>query len=561
MARLDRLGSAKKFAQIGAAIGREFSQALLAAVVRSPAAELSAAMERLVVAGLLSREGDAPHVRYLFKHALVQDAAYGTLLRDQRKDLHARIAEALEARFADIAERQPEQLARHCGEAGLMEKAARFWGKAGQRSLARSAFAEAAEQLTRALNHIANLPSTPALRREQIKLQVAVINPLIHTKGHAAPEVRAAVEQARLLIEHAEALGESPEDPLLLFSVLYGLWGANFVSFDGDRIRELAVQFFSLAKKMENTGALIVGHRLLGLSLQHTGDLEQGRAHFDRGVALYDPTKHRSLGARFGQDPRASAVSFRALALWLLGYPDAAFSDIDDALNEAREVQQAGTMLYALAVASRTLVAARDLVRASAVADELITLAEQKDAALWKAFAVADQGCILTLTGKVSKGVELLGSGIAAFQSTGAKYSTPLYLSYLSRALAELGRFDDAWRHANDAIDAVNKSKETWCESDIYRVAGEIALKSPDGDVSKAELYFQQALAVARGQKAKSWELRAAMSLARMWRDQSKPHQAHELLATVYGWFTEGFNTLDLRQAKELLNELSAEIR
>ena len=234
MARLDRLGPAKEVAQIGAAIGREFSHALLAAVVRKPEAELSSALDRLIAAGLLFRQGVPPHATYLFKHALVQDAAYGTLLREPRRALHARIAETLESQFAEIAESQPELLARHCTEAGLIEKAAGLWGKAGQRSLERSALVEAVEQLTRALAQIATLPATPALRREQIKLQVALITPLIHVKGFAAPETKAAAERARLLIEQAEALGEPPEDPLLLFSVLYGFWIANFVAFNGD---------------------------------------------------------------------------------------------------------------------------------------------------------------------------------------------------------------------------------------------------------------------------------------------------------------------------------------
>jgi predicted ATPase len=231
MARLDRLGAAKEVAQIGAAIGREFSHSLLAAVVRKPEAELGSSLDRLLQAGLLFRQGVPPHATYLFKHALVQDAAYGTLLRELRRALHACIAETLEGQFADIAENQPELLARHCTEAGLIEKAAALWDKAGHRSLERSALMEAAEQLRRALDQIATLPPTPTLRRDQIKLQVALITPLIHVKGYAAPETKGATEQARVLIEQAEALGEPPEDPLLLFSVLYGgsrvTWGST----------------------------------------------------------------------------------------------------------------------------------------------------------------------------------------------------------------------------------------------------------------------------------------------------------------------------------------------
>ena len=341
MARLDRLGPAKEVAQIGAAIGREFSHALLAAVVRKPEAELNSALDRLIEAGLLFRQGVPPHATYLFKHALVQDAAYGTLLREPRRALHARIAETLESQFAEIAENQPELLARHCTEAGLIEKAAGLWGKAGQRSLARSALVEAVEQLTRALDQIATLPATPALRREQIKLQVALITPLIHVKGYAAPETKAAVERARLLIEQAEALGEPPEDPLLLFSVLYGFWVANYAAFNGDVVRELAAQFLALAEKQGATVPLMVGHRLMGTSLLFTGDIAEGRAHLDQALALYDPAEHRPLATRFGQDVRVSILSYRSLALWMLGYPEAALADADDALKDAREIGQA----------------------------------------------------------------------------------------------------------------------------------------------------------------------------------------------------------------------------
>jgi predicted ATPase len=220
MARLDRLGSAKEVAQIGAVIGREFSYALLAAVARRGEPELRSALDRLIDAGLLFRQGVAPHATYLFKHALVQDAAYGTLLRKPRRALHARIAEAIEEQFADIAEARPELLARHYSEAGLTERAATLWGKAGHRSLERSALVEASEQLARAADQMATLPATPALRRDQIRLQVALITPLMQVKGQAAPETIAAAERARLLISEAEARGEALEDPLLLFSVL-----------------------------------------------------------------------------------------------------------------------------------------------------------------------------------------------------------------------------------------------------------------------------------------------------------------------------------------------------
>jgi class 3 adenylate cyclase/tetratricopeptide (TPR) repeat protein len=391
MARLDRLGPAKEVAQIGAVIGREFSHALLAAVALKKEQELQSALDALTRASLLFRQGAPPNATYLFKHALVQDAAYGTLLREPRRALHARIAETLENQFAETVENKPELLAHHCTEAGLIEKAAGLWGKAGQRSVARSALVEAVEQLTRALDQIGTLPSTPSLRREQIKLQTALISPLIHVRGYAAPESRAAAERAHVLIEQAEALGEPPEDPLLVFSVLYGGWVANLFALNGDAVRELAAQFLALAEKQEETAMVMIGRRLMGMSLTVTGGIAESRA----------------------------------------------------------------------------------------------------------------------------------------------------------RSVAE-------------ATNIVETTHERWLEVEIHRTAGEIALMSPERDTEKAQTYFEGALAVARNQQAKSLELRATMSMARLWRDQGKPQQARELLAPVYGWFTEGFDTLDLKDAKAMLDELHA---
>jgi class 3 adenylate cyclase len=286
MARLDRIGRAKELAQIGAAIGREFSHALLAAVVRKPEAELESGLGRLIRAGLLYRQGEPPHATYLFKHALIQDAAYGTLLREPRRALHARIAETLESQFAEVTENQPELLAGHCTQAGQIEKAARLLGKAGQRSAQRSALVEAVQQITLALDQIATLHATPTLRREEIKLQIGLISVLFHVKGYGAQETRAAVERARLLIEQAEALGEPPEDPLLLFSVLYGFWVPNYVAFNGDVVRELAIQFLALAEKQTATAPLMIAHRLMGLALLDTADLVEGRAHLDHAPSI-----------------------------------------------------------------------------------------------------------------------------------------------------------------------------------------------------------------------------------------------------------------------------------
>jgi class 3 adenylate cyclase/predicted ATPase len=468
MARLDRLGPAKEVAQIGAVIGREFSHALLAAVALKKEKELQSALDALTKAGLLFRQGVAPSATYLFKHALVQDAAYGTLLREPRRALHARIAETLDSQVAEIADNQPELLARHCTEAGLIEKAAVLWGKAGQRSLARSALVEGVEQLKRALNQIATLPTTPDLRREEIKLQVAFAN-----------------------------------------------------------------------------------------ALALTGNFVDAKEHYDRALAIYDPAEHHPITTLSGRDVGVTLLSFRSSCLGLLGYSSASRNDGARAVKNAREIGHVTTLMYALYFAGYSHIYCGDYAAANVQVDELIALADERGAQYWKALGTAMQGCLFALTGKASDAVRSITSGMTSLRSTGASLYEPVHLSHLAMAYAELADPDGARRCIEDAMEKIERSNEKWCEAEMHRIAGEIALKSFAPHMAKAEKHFERALEVARQQQVKSWELRAAMSLARLWRDQGKVQQAHELLAPVYGWFTEGFDTRDLKEAKALLEELA----
>jgi hypothetical protein len=356
-------------------------------------------------------------------------------LREARRALHARIADTLEGEFAEIADSQPELLARHCTEAGLIDKAAGLWGKAGQRSVERSALVEAAAQLTRALDQIATLPGTPVLRREEIELQVALINPLIHVKGYAAPETKAAAERARLLIEQAERMGEPLEDPLLLFSVLYGFWVANYLAFNGDALRDLAAQFLTLAEKQTATAPLMIGHRLMGVSLLCTGDITQGRTHLDRALALYSAVEHGSLGTRFGQDVRVAILSYRALAMALLGYPDAAQTDADRALEHARETGHAANLMYALIHASLVNVLCGNYEAANAHANALFTLADEKSSLFWKAGAMLARGDAFASKGSATEAVETMTSGLAAWRATGSTMWLLWHMSQLGKRI------------------------------------------------------------------------------------------------------------------------------
>ena len=527
-------------------------------MARRPETELAESLDRLVRSGLTSRQGSPPDATYVFKHSLVQDAAYGTLLRDPRRALHARIAEALESQFTEIAESQPELLARHCSEAGLTDKAAALWGRAGQRSLERSALVEAVEQLTRAIGLIAALAPAPALRREEIKLQVALITPLLHVKGYAAPETKAAAERANLLIEQATALGEPLEDPLLLYSVLYGLWAANYIAFNGDAMREVAAQFLVLAEKHGSVVPVVVAHRIMAVSLLCTGDILQARVHSDRAAALYNPAEHRAIAARFGQDNGVAILAYRSLGSWLLGYPAASLADVESAVKAAREIGQAATLMFVLTHTALTHLVSRNYAAAKGEAEELTALAGDKGALFWKAVGTMAQGWVFALTGKASDAVDPLTAGLGAFRSTGSTLWMPLHMSCLAIAYRDLNRFDEAWGCISEAMTAIETTGERWYEAEVLRVGGEIAMMSREPNPAKAEVYFEHALAVAREQRAKSWELRAATSMARLWHGQGKRQQARDLLAPVYGWFTEGFDALDLKEAKALLNALAS---
>src|SRR5262245_21582048 len=323
-------------------------------------------------------------------------------------------------------------------------------GKAGQRSQERSALVEAAEQFTRALEQMEVLPLTSSLRREQIKLQVALVSTLAHVKGHAAPETKAATEQARLLIEEAERLGEPLEDPLVLFSVLFGFWGVNFLAFNGDALHEVSAQFLSLAEKQSATVPLMVGHRCMGVSLACTGNPAQSREHYDRAISMYDSAVHRKFASRFTSDIRVANLQFRSMTLWLLGYPDAALADVDQALTEAREIGQVFTTMPALNIVTFTLILCGKYAKADVQASQLTALADEKGVPFWRASGVLHHGCVLALTGKASNAVQTLTSAITVWRASGSTLWSPWYLTCFAKAHADLGQFDEAWHRLDE---------------------------------------------------------------------------------------------------------------
>ena len=373
-----------------------------------------------------------------------------------------------------------------------------------------------------------------------------------------APAADTCGERANLLIEQATALGEPLEDPLLLYSVLYGVWVANYIAFNGDAMHELSAQFLVLAEKQVSVVPLVVAHRIMAVSLLCTGDILQARVHSDRAAALHSPTEHRPVAARFGQDNGVAILAYRSLGSWLLGYPAASLAEVESAVRAAREIGQAATLMFVLTHAALTHLVSRNYVEAKGEAEELAAVAGDKGAFFWKAIGTVARGWVFALTGKASEAVDPLTSGLGAFRSTGSTLWMPLHMSCLAVAHRDLNRFDEARRCFSEAMTAIETTGERWYEAEVLRVGGEIAMTSPEWDMAKAEMFFDRALRVARQQQAKSWELRAAMSMARLKRDQGKRDEARELLAPIYGWFTEGFDTLDLQEAKTLLDGLAS---
>ena len=396
-----------------------------------------------------------------------------------------------------------------------------------------------------------------AQRERRLHLQLSYGQAMMWVKGHAASETKAAFHRARTFVEQAEALGERIEDPLALFSILYGFWAANLIAFRGEPVSNLATQFLTLAEKHKATVPIAIGHRLVGVSLLHEGDIERAREHFDRAIALYDRASHRPFATRFMMDIGVQLNAWRALALWLLGYPDLAGAAADRAIEDARELGHVPTLMSALSTTSWTRFFAGSYAKAIAHADELLGLAEETGSSLWKSIGMLFRGTAFTAAG-ASDAVQQLTSALPLYRSTGAALSISYFLSVLGKANAGLGQIDEAWRCVDEAVGAMEATGERWYEAEIHRMAGEIALMSSVPDAAKAQAHFERALEIARAQLLRSWELRAATSLARLWRDHGRRAEAHDLLAPVYGWFTEGFDTPDLREAKALLDELAS---
>jgi class 3 adenylate cyclase/predicted ATPase len=545
MARLDRLASVRLVAQIGAAIGREFSYQLLHAVSRVPDDELKAALARLVASELVFQRRIPPDAVYSFKHALVQDAAHGSLLRSTRQQLHAQIAEALEIQSPELMESQPELFARHYAEAGLAEKSVDFWGKAGGRSTARSAMAEAAAQYQNGLDQLALLPTTPERQRQELELRSGLGEALIAIKGMAAPETGGAYARARELWEQ---LGSPSE----FLGIPYGQSVYHLYSGELDLALRLDEDLLRLSSQRNDAAGLVLGHSSSGRDLFFVGRFTSSRSHLEEGLALYDPITHRPLGHLGGQ-AHVISEGWLGITLFCLGFPDQALARSSAAIAAARRLAHPPSFAGNLATGIRLRLLVGDNAALGEWVDQLVTLTTEQGFPHWRAMGAMCRGWVKVKNGDVAEGISLLRSGSGAFRATGAW--RPHNIALLAAASETAGQAEEALVLLDDALQIVERTGERWFVAELNRHKGQLLLRQ--GHSEAAEELYCKALSIAREQGAKLWELRAAVSLARLRRDQGRRGEARVLLAPVYGWFTEGFDTPDLKEAKTLLDELT----
>jgi class 3 adenylate cyclase/predicted ATPase len=546
MARLDRLASVRLVAQIGAAIGREFSYQLLHAVSRLPDDELQASLARLVGSELVFQRGTPPDAVYSFKHALVQDAAHGSLLRSTRQRLHAQIAEALEAHYPELMITQPELFARHYAEAGLVEKSATYWGKAGHRSAARSAMAEAAAQFHEGLQQLTLLPDSPGRRLKVLEFWSALGTVLSAGKGQAAPETGNAYSRAHELWEQLD----SPSDFL---EVPFGLSRYHMFRGELELAQYFAEDLLRLSRGRNDTGGLVLGHLSSGRNLLFAGRFVSTRSHLEAGLSLYDPVAHQF--PKVAVRVRGALQGFLGIALFCLGVPDQALALSSEAVTEAWRLAHPPHLAGILSQATILLSLVGENATLDERASELFAVATEQRFRYYRAQGTIFRGWAMVKNGEVTEGISLLRTGFAEYRATGTQTWIPYYIALLASAYTIAGQIEEVATLLDDAFHIADKTGECWLVAELNRHKGQLLLRQ--GHAKAAEELYRKALAIAVEQEAKLWELRAAVSLARLRRDRGRRAEARDLLAPVYGWFTEGFNTPDLKEAKALLDELA----
>jgi predicted ATPase len=498
---------------------------------------------------LYDRPGIAEPI-YIFKHALTQEVAYDSLLTTRRQVLHAAAGHALERLYAEWLVERSEELAHHYTEAGLTEKAVHYWHQAGQKAIERSAHVEAIEHLRQGLGLLATLPETPQRRQRELDMHIALGASLLATKGYAAPEVRETYTYARQLCEHLD-------DPHQLFPVLRGLW--NYYQACGElrTAHTLGEQLLALAQQSQAPAMLVAAHRALGTMSFVLGAVATAHTHFRQGIQLYDSRQHRVSTFLYGEDAEVICRSQDAWALWCLGYPDQGWAQSHEAVTLAQQSANPFTLTNALGFAARFHQFSREVRVTQECAAATITLATEQGFPHWRTLGAMLYGWALAHQGQGKEGIAQISQGLSAFRATGAEISRPYFLALFAEAHSVIGQPEAGLTVLTEALALVDTTGERWYESEIYRLKGALLLQQNSDNATEVEACFHHALDIARSQQAKSFELRTAMSLSRLYQQQGKRQEAHDLLAPVYNWFTEGFDTADLKDAKALLDELA----
>jgi len=549
MARLDRLATVKGLAQLGATLGREFTYNLLQAVSPWDESTVRRGVQQLVAAEFLYQQGAPPQATYRFKHALIQDTAYQSLLKSTRQQYHQRIAQVLEAQFPETAETQPELLAQHYTEAGLSAQAVGYWQRAGQRAVERSANLEAVQHLSMALSLLATLPETAARAQQELDVQIALGPALMAARGWAAPEVEQTYGRARALCTQ---LGETSQ----LFPTLWGLW--RFYQSRGvlPTARDLGEQLMRLAERMADPIRLLEAHGALGQTLFQLGAYVAALQHLEQGIALIDSRAQRALVLRHGDAPGVVFLSFAALTLWCLGYPAQAVQRSQEALALAQTLDHPFSLAAAQHYAAFLHHHRHEALAVQTLAGTLLKLATAQGFPLYVGYGTYWRGWACTMQGEGEASLMHMRQGLTAILATGQTLARPFCLVLLAEVAVQVGQREEGLRLVAEALAAFEKSGRGDLLAEAYRLQGVLLLHQAVADAVHAEACFQQALIIARRQQAKSWELRVATSLSRLWQQQGKRAAARDLLAPIYDWFTEGFETADLREAKGLLEAL-----
>jgi predicted ATPase len=549
MARLDRLATGKEVAQLAATLGRTFLYELLRAVSPLDEATLQQALARLVEAELLYQRGVPPQATYIFKHALIQEAAYQSLLRSKRQQYHQRIAQVLEAQFPDTTATQPELLAHHYTEAGLREPALAYWQQAGQQARQHSANAEAVQHLSKGLELLAMLPATPVRVQQELDLRLALGAALMATRGHGALEVAQTYARARALYAQ---VGETPQR----FPALRGLCRFYYAQGALQTARELGEELFSLAQRTAVPLHLLEAQDALGTALFQLGEYAVARTYLEQGLAHTDLKAQRALVLHYGDVPEMRCLAYAANTLWCLGYPAQAVRRCQEALALVQGGEHPQSLVVARQMVAMVYHRRQEAPVVQAQAEALLSLATVQRFPLGVGQGMYWHGWALVMQGESEAGLAQLRQGMAAVLATGQELSRPLCLVLLAEAVGHTGQAEEGLLLLAEALAAFEAIGRGDGLADAYRLQGELLLRQATPDAPRAEACFQQALTIARRQQAKSWELRAATSLARLWQQQGKRNDACDLLAPVHGWFTEGFDTADLQEAKALLDAL-----